>query len=565
MAIVFSAPGWAHAQEIHRVEPEHEVYDHLEHFRALGAWDGALAMRPMSRRDLRDAIASIALDPAAGAGDRGRLARLAAHADAWTPDTDGAAAPSDVPRGAGGAPRVLWEAGAAIEFFGGPATVDSVMLVDRRPRRRGLFELSLDAQVRRSFGAQLGLYADYGRFKRRPDSRAWVDNLPTAVDRVTIDPSIRLDRAVLFYATSWAEVRFGREDRRWGTGRRGGLFLSENPYPLDGLSVHLRTRRVSLTSLFAQTQRGPDPPSVIPGEKFPPDSTEVHVPGDAYVAMHRLEVRLPGRVTLGLYEAAAYGGRGIDLAYVNPVGVLLAMTQDIYDQSGTDDKKVAGLDASVGLRPFTIYGEFLLDRLVVLDAAEDGDEAGISSFAELVGVRWANPFGISGADLDVELAHLDPQVYFHHDRDIRRALVRDDLLGGEGRLLGHWLGPNADDVYVAFRMPIPRTRGMIALELEQARWGLVDGRRGDEIGFFGLEKKDKDWITGDVARERVARVTWSRTDVAMPLAGRADVELSAARIDRSGPWRDAAGTDLGADGWQIDARLRWHFAHRFRE
>ncbi len=553
----------ASAQESIRVDPGHAIYDHLDHFRARGRWWGSLEERPMSRADLLAAIDSVARHADALSGpDRHRLDRMLAIGAEWR---EAARSPERRTAAVRRIPPVLWEAGGTVQFFGGPSDLDSLVTVSRRPRDQHLFAGNLRNEIAGRLGMDVRIYVDYSRFGFRPDGHDWIDNLPEAADHVTIDASIRMDRAVVSYAGDWAEVRFGRESRRWGTGRRGGLFLSENPYPLDGLSLHLRTRYVSGVSLFAQTQRGPNPPSYIPGEPYPPDSMFVDVPGDAFVAMHRIEFGLPGRLNVGLYEAAAYGGRGIDFAYINPIGLLLAMTQDVYDQSNTDDKKVVGADVRIDLPPVTVYGEFLLDRLVVLDAAEEAEVPGISSFAELVGARWANPFGIAGADLDIEYAHLDPQVYFHHDMDIRRSFVRDDALGNEGRLLGHWLGPNADDVYVGLHLPLGAGGGRLGLEFERARWGIVDGQRGDEIGFYRLKKTEKRWITGDVASERMLRVSWEREGLPAPLLGRVDTQLSMARIERSGAWRDADGTSLERDGWQLEGRLVWRFGARYSE
>lgn len=555
----------ARAQASLRVSPEAEVYDHLEHFRALGLWRGSLELRPMSRRALAAAVDKVAdhrMELAAG--DLRRLDRMLAIRQAWDLPRAGARVEEALRRELG-APSVLWELGAALRYQGGPSDLDSLTLIDRRPHRKGFIHLSLNAEMADRLGAQIAFYEDYSRLTRSAAGGGWVDNLPVDAAGITQDPSARLSRAVLAYSLDWMELRFGREERRWGAGRHGSLFLSENPFPLDGFSFHFNTRYVSGATLFAQTRRGSQPPTAADEDLSPQDL----VPGDAYVAMHRFELRPPGPASFGLWEAAAYGGRGIDLAYANPVALLVAVTQDIWDNSHTDDKKVVGADFRLDLPSLTLYGEFLLDRLVTLDMASEGEESGISSFAQLLGLRWANPFGARGADLDVEYAHLDPQVYFHHDGDPRRALMREDRLG-EGALLGHWLGPNADSFHAALRLP-PGSWGRISLEYERARWGLVNGMRGDEIGFHQLQKRDKDWITGVVASEHLFRLGWERRDWDLPL-GRLDTRLSVARVDR--PWQPPAVAAEGGgpppvffddDGWQAELLLNWRFAHILRE
>jgi hypothetical protein len=174
-------------------------------------------------------------------------------------------------------------------------------------------------------------------------------------------------------------------------------------------------------------------------------------------------------------------------------------------------------------------------------------------------LRWANPLGLAGADLDLEAVHLDPQVYFHHDRDSRRAFLREDRLG-EGRLLGHWLGPNADGLYAALRLP-PSAWGRFTLEFEQCRWGLIDGQRGEEFGFIRLAKKDKAWLVGARSVERLYRLAWERRDWAAPGPGRLDLRCGLARVERSGLWPADAGGRVPGSGWQLELGLDWRLEH----
>jgi hypothetical protein len=223
----------------------------------------------------------------------------------------------------------------------------------------------------------------------------------------------------------------------------------------------------------------------------------------------------------------------------------------------------------------TLRGEFLLDRIVTLDSASKGEESGITSTAFLLGLRWADPLGLGGADLDLEFTHLDPQVYFHRDGDPGRAFVTDDRLG-EGRLLGHWLGPNAEGLYVRLAAPAP-AGGRWELEMEQCRWGLMGGRLGADAGFIGLKKKDKAWLVGDIAAERMLALSWEGRGRLGRLPGGLGARLTLAHIWRSGGWegltaeeqtlanpRLAAGA-WESEGWQLELRLRWEVSGRRRD
>jgi hypothetical protein len=548
------------AQEYLTVPVENPIYDELEHFRALGYWRQSLEIRPITRIEAARALESIvekSRSTPLASGDQERLRRLRAELTRigaeFPPPPPGPTAPAPEAGDAGGSaaapqdraagrddllPPVVWELAGGLQFFGQATGLDSLADLDRRPRRDEAIFLSINAAVGRHLTAETRNYEDYSHLTSSPGADHWVDNMPPSAKGILADPSARNNRAVLGVHGSWFDLSYGRQDRHWGTGRRGTLFLSENPFPLDGLSFRFRTRYVSGVSLFAQTLRSPGGPVDSAGVALP---TALE---DAYVAAHRFEVHPPGRFRFGFFEAVVWGGRGIDLGYINPVGFLVAMTQDVVDRSGADDKKILGADLAVDLHPVWLYGEFLLNRLITMDAAEAGSEAQISSFAELVGLRWADPLRLSGADLDLEYAHLDPEVYFHKDKDHRFAYLT------EGELIGHWAGPNSDVLTAAFTAPPIPGLGSLRLQFEQVRWGLINGLRGIDAGFVGLEKKEKSWITGPQQVERTESLSWIRSGWSAPVAGRFDSALTLARVDRTGAW--------SGNGWQAEIRLGWN-------
>ncbi|MCP4549911.1 MAG: capsule assembly Wzi family protein [bacterium] len=530
-----------------------DIHDELEHFMSLGLWRGSLAQRPLSRRDLTAIVAEIvANSEGLSVVELERLAALERYVAERTWRRKADAIPDDR------FPASIWETGLGLQFFGGPSTVDSLIDPNHRPRRKGMIKLSLNAELAGQLSAELRFYENYSKLTSRPNADDWVDNLAVDFRGLFTDPFARLNRAVIGWDNDWLRFRFGREDRKMGQGRWGTLFLSENPFPLDGLSSRITTRYLSLYSLVAQNRRGPQPPSGLEGDILPD-----YINGDAWIAAHRIELRPPGPLTVGIFEAAAWGGRGLDLAYANPVGFLVSMTQDIWDRSRTDDKKVVGADFRLNLAPVSLYGEFLLDRLVALDAAEKGESAGISSFGELVGLRWASPPGLAGADLDLEYVHIDPQVYFHHDGDPRRFLLTEDTYN-EGALLGHWLGPNTDGLFVALSLP-PRGRlGRLRLEYQKLRYGMLDGMTGTQMGFIDMKRSEKGWISGEVAGLQVCRLTWRRNDLRFGLPGLLDADLSLAHINRTGAWSSVI-TDERESGWQIELRLNWRTIARLSD
>jgi hypothetical protein len=537
------------------------LYDDLEHFRALGLWRGSMEMRPLRREVFARAAASIRATAGEGqlsSRDANRLHRLeeairdwgmdrvpaATGATAGFPATPPVAASAAMPAATpGGDPPARAELSLALRLVGTASNLDSLTNLDRRSRREQFVMLSADAALGGHTFLQWRAYEDYdGLTPFRPGDR-WADNLPPRPRQVLTSPSARNDRAVIGAGWTWGEVRFGREDRRWGTGRHGTLFLGENPFPLDGIAAHFDTRFLAGSSLVAQLRRGSGLVSPVGPAA---DTLSAQTTGDSWMATHRIELRPPGPVRLGVYEAVAWSGRGIDLGYANPVAFLLAVSQDIFDRAAAaeganiDDKKVIGFDFTAEVAPVSLYGEFLINRVVALDASQ-GANGDATTWAQLAGLRVANPLGLAGADLDVEYAHLDPEVYFHKDRDPGRALL------SEGELLGHWLGPNADSFHARLGMPVGLRFGDVALSFERARWGVIDGLRGTEIGFFHLRKRDKRWITGRVEEERICAAEWRREACRLSTALALDAEARLARVDRSGM--------RTRDGWQAELRL----------
>ncbi len=547
------------AQDAWNLPLDSPVYDDLEHFRSLGFWWGSLESRPIPIEDaarITREILHTAITKPVHPGDRRRLKRL--RLEILSASIPGSVHEAGAPDGEGtkeavrSSPSERWRYGLGVQFYGSSASLDSLADLDRRSRREQLLALALDAAFARHVGIQLRLYEDYSAVTPFPGRHRWVDNLPTDARGVLTDPKARNDRAIFAVGSKALQVRVGREDRRWGSGRRGTLFLSENAFPMDGVSLRLHTRLVDGVSLFAQTLRGPNPqPASSDPALLSPGSGRARADArfrrnDAYFAAHRLEIHPPLPLQWGIYEAVAYGGRGIDLAYVNPVGILVAMTQDIADRSGTDDKKVVGTDLLVAIPPFTAYGEFLINRIVSLDSASEGKESPISSFAQLAGLRWGNPLGFAG-DFEVEYAHLDPEVYFHYDNDPTRSLMT------EGELIGHWAGPNSDAVDVALSSSAVENLGSFRIEFEQVRWGLIDGLRGVQAGYVGLKQKDKRWIVGPLQVEKTYSVAWRSAPWKALLPGRFESTCTLAHVDRTGAWPSA----VRRKGWQLEVRLRW--------
>ena len=220
----------AHAIAPLPVPVESAVYEHLEHFGALGFLSTCLEVRPLRASDLTEAVREIeehAQRQPLEAGDARRLDMLRRARTAFERTRPATAADS------AGAPSSWWRYGGGLQFFGQGSGLDSLADLDRRPRRDPFFDMFLDVELPQGFYTQWRFYQDYSTLTPATGGNDWVDNLPPNLRDTLTDGSARNDVAVLGYANRWLHAEFGRRDRHWGPGRRGTLFLSANAFPLD--------------------------------------------------------------------------------------------------------------------------------------------------------------------------------------------------------------------------------------------------------------------------------------------------------------------------------------------
>ncbi len=241
------------------------------------------------------------------------------------------------------------------------------------------------------------------------------------------------------------EIRFGRDRNHWGYGQ-SSLILSDYATTYDQLQLRTDVWRLQYVNLFTA---------------FTIPESEFEALPRRYGAFHRLSIRLPGRVRLGLFETVVFApdsadGRpeGYDLTYLNPIIFYRAVERD----RGSPDNVLLGIDASWIPHPgVQLYGELILDELVV---------------SELGDATWRNKWGVMagayatgllpGLSARLEYARLRPYLYTH--RSVNTAYLH------YGDLLGHPAGPNAEDysLFVRYR-PHPRWFG--ALNLAYTRTG----------------------------------------------------------------------------------------------
>lgn len=245
--------------------------------------------------------------------------------------------------------------------------------------------------------------------------------------------------AYLVWKFPWFQFEFGRDEAKWGPGQQGSLMLSAQNPLFDLIKIRAQYHRFQFTSLHG---------------KLSSDA------GRKYLTAHRLELRVAPWLFLAGSEAVVYGNRDVEFQYLNPI-----MPYHIAEHHlGDKDNNTMGLDVTlfpaVGHK---LYGELFLDDFTF---SENPFRYYGNKFAILLGYHWANPFQFKNLDLIIEYARIEPYVYTHADRI--------NVYKNYDRIIGHWLGPNADATFFEIRYRLNRDlkTSIIAERVRQGEGGV---------------------------------------------------------------------------------------------
>lgn len=260
--------------------------------------------------------------------------------------------------------------------------------------------------------------------------------------------------AYLIWKLPWFQFEFGRDQAQWGPGYQGSLMLSANNPLFDMLKIQAQFKRFQFTSIHG---------------------TLASQIGQKYITAHRIDVRVFPWLFLAGSESVIYGNRDIELQYLNPI-----MPYHIAEQHlGNRDNNTIGFDFTLfPKRGHKFYGELFLDDFTT---AENPFRYYGNKFAFLVGYHGTNPLGIANLDLKSEYTRIEPYVYTH-DYPI-------NVYKNYDQIIGHWLGPNADALFLEMSYLFNRDFKM-SLLTERVRHGKGDvntpHKPGDGIKKFFL-------------------------------------------------------------------------------
>jgi len=228
--------------------------------------------------------------------------------------------------------------------------------------------------------------------------------------------------AYLVYKLPFVEFWVGRAQSNWGPGYRGNLALSKNALVFNQYQVRVSFKRFRYLSTIGYLHSSFEQKNI---------------------AAHRLEVYLTPSLVIGAGETVIYGNRGIEFLYALPI-----MPYHIAEHHlGDKDNNNIFIDIHYrSRRNFSLYGELYIDDF---STWEDWFRYYGNKFAFTLGGVWIDPFHLSDTELRCEYSRIEPYVYTHRNK-INTYLNYD-------RIIGHWLGPDADALYMEISHMVNRS------------------------------------------------------------------------------------------------------------
>ena len=231
------------------------------------------------------------------------------------------------------------------------------------------------------------------------------------------------EKCMIFLDGKGWRLGIGRDYIQWGSGREEGLLLSRTAGSLDHLTARLSMGRFSLHAVHA-----------ILDPEFP-----------RRLAGHRLAIRLPRGIRIGIGETVLYTGRDLDFAYLLPFGSYYANQYNEAD----DDNILWVLDWRLPVtRGLMLYGELLIDDFQYESDPPAPDRVALNVTAE----AYLN-IGSREFELLLGYTYIDIYTYAHKDTLLTSYVTGD---GGTetNSIIGSPLGPDADRWNASVRTPL---------------------------------------------------------------------------------------------------------------
>ena len=214
-------------------------------------------------------------------------------------------------------------------------------------------------------------------------------------------------------------VQVGREALNIGYGYGNKLVLNGKNPMLDFIQFNFNYGIAHFTSIHASTV----------GE-FSRNQDDRYT---KYWAFNRLRLAFPNLFDIGIGESIVYSGRGIEIAYLSPMGFYKFIEMSLQDR---DNGNLYFDFRSDFLKDFEVQATFLLDENI-LSNLQNFDRYS-NKTAYQIGFMWYKAFTLPNLSFTAEYTKIRPYVYSH--------INNKNTYTAFGMPLGHPIGPNADEL-----------------------------------------------------------------------------------------------------------------------
>ncbi|NQW31052.1 MAG: hypothetical protein HQ472_11140 [Ignavibacteria bacterium] len=287
-----------------------------------------------------------------------------------------------------------------------------------------------------SLNSNLGFFLDLSngmRIKGNPRYIALTDPTLARTLKFNTEDSSFFDRYIGYvqYQSEHLRIRFGREAMQFGFSPIDNFVHSIDAALLDGLLIDVPYKSIR----FTMTHSGANGT----------DTTGAAVP-TKYIATHRLSVDPTPWLSVSVSDMIVYWGRGLDLAYLNPLAFFVSAGLATEERSRNDNSFI-GFDAAV--RPMNgtmIYGNLIIDDLSYSTLSDTSYVGNNNKFAWQLGASQllGSTHGNSKPTLiSAEYVRIDPYTFSHRTQAASYTSFNAPI--------GYDMNPNSDRLAVQLK------------------------------------------------------------------------------------------------------------------
>ncbi|MBD3185038.1 hypothetical protein GF312_22330 [Candidatus Poribacteria bacterium] len=336
-------------------------------------------------------------------------------------------------------------------------------------------------------------------------------------------------------------MQFGKDQLLWGTGYDGVIGLSGVDPTFDVIKIPVKVWKLKFTSILGFLRD---------------DLTREYLNEivDKYITAHRVEIRPFSGLCLGWQEAYIYTN-SFHLEILNPI-MPYTIAEDYLGDAGNINMEA---DFDLCVIPNTrLYGSVFVDDF---HPDESIFTYSANRWAVLGGIFVADPLSIDNLDLRAEYARVEPWTYAHKGTVLypRKPTSYKHF----DNSLGHWIGPNADDLL--FEANYRLTKYILTTASYQK---IRDGEIGGNIydyditamgkkktfphGIVETEENYEAKIEFQIHRDSILKISYKHTEIDNKQTEEAKLPESDPRKE---PWQ--TGKTWSQDVIQVELTLRY--------